>query len=69
MRGNPPLDNRLVISGIVHVLKSGRRWTDAPRERYKSKTGYSRFGRWTAKVVWVGLFKTLAQAGGPPPRY
>jgi len=22
--------------------------------------------RWAAKGVWVGLFRTLAQAGGPP---
>ena len=29
-RGKPRVDNRRVISGIVHVLKSGGRWVDAP---------------------------------------
>ena len=31
-RGKPRVDDRRVISGIVHVLKSGGRWVDAPRE-------------------------------------
>ena len=29
-RGKPRVDDRRVISGIVHVLKSGGRWVDAP---------------------------------------
>ena len=29
-RGKPRVDDRRVISGIVHVLKSGCRWADAP---------------------------------------
>jgi transposase len=66
-RGKERVDDRRVISGIVHVLKSGGRWTDAPREVYgPKKTLYNRFVRWAAKGVWVGLFETLAQAGGPP---
>ncbi len=66
-RGKARVDDRRVSSGIVHVLKSGGRWTDAPREVYgPKKTLYNRFVRWAAKGVWVGLFETLAQAGGPP---
>ena len=29
-RGKERVDDRRVISGIVHVLKSGGRWADAP---------------------------------------
>ena len=66
-RGKERVDDRRVISGIVHVLKSGGRWTDAPRDVYgPKKTLYNRFVRWAAKGVWVGLFETLSQAGGPP---
>ena len=36
-RGKERVDDRRVISGIVHVLKSGGRWTDAPREVYGPK--------------------------------
>ncbi len=61
------MDDRRVISGIVHVLKSGGRWTDAPRDLYgPKKTLYNRFVRWAAKGIWVELFETLARAGGPP---
>ena len=61
------VDDRRVISGIIHVLKSGGRWTDAPREVYgPRKTLYNRFVRRAAKVVWGDLFEILARAGGPP---
>ena len=65
-RGKPRVDDRRVISGIVHVLKSGGRWVDAPDVYGPRKTLYNRFIRWAAKGVWVKLFQTLAQAGGPP---
>lgn len=32
VRGVPLVDDRRLISGIVHVLKSGCRWVDAPAE-------------------------------------
>ena len=64
-RGKPRVDDRRVISGIVHVLKSGGRWIDAPPEYGPKKTLYNRYVRWAAKGVWVELFHALAQAGGP----
>lgn len=61
------MGDRRVINGIVQVLKSGGRWTDAPREIYgPKKILYIRFVRGAAKGVWVGLLEGLAQAGGPP---
>jgi transposase len=65
-RGKARVDDRRVISGIVHVLKSGGRWVDAPSDYGPRKTLYNRFVRWAAKGVWVRLFQALAQAGGPP---
>lgn len=65
-RGKARVDDRRVISGIVQVLKSGGRWVDAPSEYGPRKTLYNRYVRWAAKGVWVDLFHTLAQAGGPP---
>ena len=66
-RGKERVDDRRVISGIIHVLRSGGRWADAPREVYgPRKTLYNRFVRWAAKGVWTDLFETLAKAGGPP---
>ena len=65
-RGKPRVDDRRVISGIVHVLKSGGRWIDAPAVYGPRKTLYNRYVRWAAKGVWVDLFHVLANAGGPP---
>jgi len=65
-RGKPRVDDRRVISGIVHVLKSGGRWVDAPAVYGPKKTLYNRFQRWAAKGVWVDIFYSLASAGGPP---
>ena len=65
-RGKARVDDRRVISGIVHVLKSGGRWVDAPSVYGPRKTLYNRFVRWAAKGVWTKLFRALAQAGGPP---
>ena len=65
-RGKPRVDDRRVISGIVHVLKSGGRWADAPAVYGPRKTLYNRFVRWAAKGVWTDIFHALASAGGPP---
>jgi transposase len=65
-RGMPRGDDRRVISGIIHVLKSGCRWVDAPAVYGPRKTLYNRFVRWAAKGIWVNIFHALATAGGPP---
>ncbi len=65
-RGKPRVDDRRVISGIVQVLKTGGRWSDAPEIYGPHKTLYNRFVRWAAKGVWTDIFETLARAGGPP---
>ena len=64
-RGRERVDDRRVISGIIHVLKSGGRWIDAPPDYGPRKTLYNRFVRWADKGIWIRLFETLAQSGGP----
>lgn len=65
-RGKARVDDRRVISGIIHVLKSGRRWIYAPPNYGPKKTLYNRYVRWAEKGVWSNLFHALAGAGGPP---
>jgi transposase len=65
-RGVRRVDDRRVISGIIHVLQSGCRWKDAPKTYGPHKTLYNRFVRWAEKGVWERLFHHLAAAGGPP---
>ena len=65
-RGKPRVDDHRVISGIIHVIKSGGRWVDAPAAYGPRKTLYNRFQRWAAKGVWSDIFHALAGADGPP---
>jgi transposase len=51
--GVKPGRNRWVISGIIHVLKVGCRWSDCPPAYGPSTTVYNRFNRWSKAGVWV----------------
>ncbi len=64
-RGKLRVDDRRVISGIVHVLISGCRWKDAPTVYGPRKTLYNRFQRWAAKGCVVEPVFALATSVGP----
>jgi transposase len=67
-RGLKRVDDRRVLSGIVHVIRSGGRWCDAPADYGPKKTLYNRYIRWAERGVWEGIFSTLAGADGAPDR-
>ena len=56
------VDDRRVISGILHVLRSGCRWQDCPAVYGPSTTVYNRWNRWSRRGIWMSLFETLASA-------
>ena len=60
VRGVPRVDDRRVISGIVHVIRNGLRWRDAPPEYGPHKTLYNRFVRWSKAGVFTRIFEALA---------
>jgi transposase len=57
------VDDRRVISGILHVLKVGCRWCDCPADYGPSTTVYNRFHRWSRRGFWLKLLNALADAG------
>ena len=57
------VDDRRVISGIVHVLKVGCRWCDCPADYGPSTTIYNRFNRWSRRGFWLQLLAALVDAG------
>ena len=60
------VDDRRVISGIIHVLRAGCRWQDCPPEYGPSTTIYNRFNRSSHRGLWTRIFTTLsAQADLP----
>lgn len=67
-RGLKRVDDRRVLSGIVHVLKSGCRWSDCPSDYGPRKTIYNRFVRWAERGIWEQIFAVLASSGGDAER-
>jgi len=59
-RGVPRIDDRRVISGIIHVIRNGLMWKDAPSVYGPHKTLYNRFVRWSQAGVFDRIFAELA---------
>ena len=57
------VDDRRVISGILHVLKTGCRWRDCPKEYGPHTTIYNRFNRWSRRQLWVRILDALVSQG------
>ena len=57
------VDDRRVISGILHVLKTGCRWQDCPAEYGPSTTIYNRFNRWSGRQLWSHILDALVAKG------
>ncbi|CAH1663904.1 hypothetical protein BOSEA31B_12612 [Hyphomicrobiales bacterium] len=61
--GRPRVDDRHVISGILHILKTGSRWRNVPPEYGPAKTIFNRYTRWAHRGVWQRIFAKVAAAG------
>ena len=65
----PRVDDRRVLSGIVHAWKSGDRWGDCLEHVYgPKKTLYNRFRRWAERGVWERIFADPAGLDCVPSR-
>ena len=62
--GKPRVDDRRVISGILHVLKTGCRWRDVPPEYGPATTIYNRYNRWSQRALAV--FEQITASGDVP---
>ena len=66
--GIPRVDDRLIVSAIIFVIKNGLRWRDAPRSYGPHKAIYNRFIRWSRLGVFNRIFVELAGKAGEPDR-
>ena len=64
--GVPRVDDLRVISGIIHVIKRGLQWRDAPSDYGPPKTLYNRFVRWSRMGIFDRIFAELAASEGTP---
>jgi transposase len=63
-RGARRVDDRRVISGIMHMLRSGGRWKDCPAVYGPYTTIYNRWNRWSRQGVWEQIFYALTGSTG-----
>jgi mannitol 2-dehydrogenase len=68
VRGKKRVDDRRVLSGIVHALRCGGRWTDCAGVYGPKKTLFNRFVRWAERGIWEDIFSALAGAEDAPDR-
>jgi putative transposase len=66
--GRPPADDRVLLNGIIYILRTGAAWRDLPKEYGPWQTVYDRFYEWRkAKVfeqIWAAGLKQYAQEHG-----
>lgn len=62
--GIPRTDDVRVLSGIIHVIRYGLRWRNAPREYGPYKTLYNRFIRWSPMGIFKSIFLELSKTAG-----
>ncbi|MBV8700381.1 MAG: transposase [Bradyrhizobium sp.] len=63
-RGAHRVDDRRVISGILHMLRSGARWRDCPPDMAPYTTIYDRFNRRSRQGIWLAMFKAVTDNAG-----
>jgi mannitol 2-dehydrogenase len=68
VRRKKRVDDRRVLSGIVHALRCGGRWTDCAGVYGPKKTLYNRSVRWAERGIWEDIFSALAGAEDAPDR-
>lgn len=59
-RGVPRVNDRRVLNGIFHILRTGAPWRDLPERYGPYTTVYNRYNRWAKAGVWLRIFETLA---------
>ena len=62
-RGVARVNDRKVLSGIIHVIRNGLRGRGSPPEYGPQKTLYNRFRRWSENGIFEPIFSALAHPG------
>jgi len=57
--GRKPIDNRLVLEGILRMLRTGARWRDIPKPYPSGTTCWRRFSQWEEEGVWEKAWRAF----------
>lgn len=64
-RGKRRVDDRRIISGIMHRLREGCRWRALPDAYGPYTTVFNRYNRWSRRGLWQAIFAALVESGEP----
>jgi transposase len=59
--GRPAHDHRLMVNGMLWILRTGAPWRDLPERYGPWRTVASRFYRWVKAGVWKHVLQALQQ--------
>ena len=57
------VDDRRVISGVIHMLTSGGRWADVPPDYGPPTTVSGRWNRWSRRGISTRILSALTDEG------
>jgi len=60
-RGRPAKDARLMLNGILWILRTGAPWRDLPEEFGPWETVYKRFNAWSKSCLWQQVLDELSR--------
>ncbi len=59
--GRPAKNNRIMVNGILWILRTGSPWRDLPKCYGPWQSVYTRFSRWTKQGIWNKAFGSLTK--------
>jgi transposase len=57
--GRPWLPHRVVVNGVLWILRTGAPWRDLPERYGRWNTVYARFRRWRRDGTWTRLYARI----------
>ncbi len=63
--GRPRANDRLVLEGILWVLRSGARWRDLPERDPSASTCWRRLRDWEEEDLWLNIWRVFLSALDP----
>ena len=58
--GRPYHEHRMVLGGILWVMRTGSSWREMPEEYGKWETAYRRYRLWQEQGLWKRILEALA---------
>ena len=61
LTGRPYHEHRIVLSGILWVMRTGSSWREMPEEYGKWETAYRRYRLWLEQGLWKRILEALGE--------